>query len=91
MRVPAKRVVDAILKIIESYRAERAVDETLHQWVVKVSKGQGTGGIKTLEDVKALLAPVVQLPPAEEDPDAYRDFGSDSKFTAKTARGECAA
>jgi sulfite reductase (ferredoxin) len=91
MRVPAKRVVDAILKIIESYRSERASDETLHQWVTKVAKGQGTGGIKTLEDVKALLAPVVQLPPAEEDPDAYCDFGSDSKFTAKTARGECAA
>jgi sulfite reductase (ferredoxin) len=91
MRVPAKRVVDAILKLIESYRGERAEGETFHQWVVKIVRGQGTGSIKGLDDVKALLAPVVQLPPAESDPDAYRDFGSDAKFTAKTARGECAA
>jgi sulfite reductase (ferredoxin) len=91
MRVPAKRVVDAILKIIEAYRGQRAQGETLHQWVVKVVKGQGSGPIKGLEDVKALLAQVIQLPPVEQDPDAYRDFGSDSKFTAKTARGECAA
>jgi sulfite reductase beta subunit-like hemoprotein len=91
MRVPAKRVVDAILKIIEAYRGQRAQGETLHQWVVRVVKGQGSGPIKGLEDIKALLAPVIQLPPVEQDPDAYRDFGSDSKFTAKTARGECAA
>lgn len=91
MRVPAKRVVDAILKIIEAYRGQRAQGETLHQWVVKVVKGQGTGPIRSLEDIKALLAPVIQLPPVEQDPDAYRDFGSDAKFIAKTARGECAA
>lgn len=91
MRVPAKRVIDAILKIIEAYRAQKAGNETLHQWVVKVVKGQGTGSVRNLEDVKNLLAPVIQLPAVEQDPDAYRDYGSDAKFTAKTARGECAA
>jgi sulfite reductase (ferredoxin) len=35
---------------------------------------------------------VIQLPSSpQQDPDAYRDYGSDSHFTAKTARGECAA
>ena len=88
---PKKRVVDAILKVIEAYRAQKAQGETLHQWVTKVVKGQGTGSIKSLDDVKALLAQVIQLPAIEQDPDAYRDYGSDAKFTAKTARGECAA
>ena len=91
MRVPAKRVVEAILKVIEVYRNERAQGETLHQWITKIVKGRGTGSIKGLEEIKMLLAPAIQLPPAEQDPDAYRDFGSDAKFTAKTARGECAA
>ena len=91
MRVPAKRVVEAILKVIEVYRNERAQGETLHQWITKIVKGRGTGSIKGLEEIKTLLAPAIQLPPAEQDPDAYRDFGSDAKFTAKTARGECAA
>lgn len=91
MRVPAKRVIDTILKIIETYRAEREERETLHQWVVRIVKGQGAKSVKNLEDMKKILVPVIQLPPTESDPDAYRDYGSDSKFVAKTARGECAA
>jgi sulfite reductase (ferredoxin) len=106
MRVPAKRVIDTTLKIIELYKNERAAaataggsggdddhhHETLHQWIIRLIKGQGSGSIKNLEDMKAALAQVIQLPSTpQQDPDAYRDYGSDSHFTAKTARGECAA
>jgi sulfite reductase (ferredoxin) len=91
MRVPAKRVIDAILKVIELYKQQRLGDETLHQWVVNITKGRGTGPIKNLEDMKAALAQVTQLPAPDKDPDAYIDYGSDSRFSAKTARGECAA
>jgi sulfite reductase (ferredoxin) len=91
MRVPAKRVIDTILKIIELYKQEKSGNETLHQWVVNVTKGQGSAGIKNLEGLKAALVQVVRLPTPEQDPDAYRDYGSDSSFSAKTARGECAA
>ena len=92
MRVPAKRVIDTTLKIIELYKKERANDhETLHQWVTRLVSGQGSGSIKNLEDMKAALTEVTQLPSPQEGPDAYRDYGSDLHFTAKTARGECAA
>ena len=91
MRVPAKRVIDTVLKIIEIYKAERSEGETMHQWVVKIVRGQGTGSIKNLEDMKKALVSTIQLPSVENDPDAYRDYGSDSTFIAKTARGECAA
>jgi sulfite reductase (ferredoxin) len=108
MRVPAKRVIDTTLKIIELYKHEREAaaartassgeehhhdgrDETLHQWIIRLIKGQGSGSIKNIEDMKAALAQVVQLPSPQQEPDAYRDYGSDSHFTAKTARGECAA
>src|SRR5215216_2081885 len=108
MRVPAKRVIDTTLKIIELYKNERAAaatadggvgvggeddhHETLHQWIIRLIKGQGSGSIKNLEHMKAALAQVIQLPSSpQQDPDAYRDYGSDSHFTAKTARGECAA
>jgi sulfite reductase (ferredoxin) len=90
-RVPAKRVIDVIIKIIELYRQQKSGNETLHQWVTKVTKGQATGSIKNLEDMKAALAQVIQLPAPDKDPDAYMDYGSDSRFSAKTARGECAA
>ena len=96
MRVPAKRVIDTTLKIIELYKNERASattagGESLHQWIIRLIKGQGSGSIKNLEDIKAALAQVIQLPSPQHDSDAYRDYGSDSNFTAKTARGECAA
>jgi sulfite reductase (ferredoxin) len=91
MRVPAKRVIDTTLKIIELFKKEGGSQETLHQWIIRLTKGQGSGSIKNLEDMKAALGEVVQLPSPQESPDAYRDYGSDSHFTAKTARGECAA
>src|SRR5215210_4733090 len=100
MRVPAKRVIDTTLKIIELYKKERGAattgddsdDETLHQWIIRLVKGQGCGSIKNIEDMKAALGQVIQLPPSpQQNPDDYRDYGSDSYFTAKTARGECAA
>jgi sulfite reductase (ferredoxin) len=97
MRVPAKKVIDTTLKIIELYKKERAEaaggggDETLHQWIIRLIKGQGSGSIKNLEDMKAALGEVIQLPSTQQNPDAYRDYGSDLQFTAKTARGECAA
>ena len=91
MRVPAKRVIDTTLKIIELFKKERTSDETLHKWIIHVVNGQGSGSINNLEDIKAALTDVTQLPPPQENADAYRDYGSDSHFTAKTARGECAA
>ncbi len=91
MRVPAKRVVDTMLKIIELYRQQRSENETMHQWITAVTKGKATGAVKNLDDMKLALAQVVQLPSPEQDPDAYMDYGSDSRFIAKTARGECAA
>jgi sulfite reductase (ferredoxin) len=124
MRVPAKRVIDTTLKIIELYKNERGGGqvalataaattspsgglsdggkdydsgdknhhyETLHQWIIRLVKGQGPGSIKNIEDMKAALTEVTQLPSPEQNSDAYQDYGSDSRFSAKTARGECAA
>jgi len=91
MRVPAKRVIDTLLKIIELYRLHKSGDESMHQWITALTKGKGGGTMKDLDDIKEALAQVVQLPAPDKDPDAYMDYGSDSRFSAKTARGECAA
>src|SRR5215212_7653078 len=91
MRVPAKRVIDIIRKIIDVYKQERNNNETLSQWINKIVLGEGKGSIKNIENIKAILLPVAQLAPIEQDPESYRDYGNDVKFSAKTARGECAA
>ncbi|HEY9386351.1 MAG TPA: nitrite/sulfite reductase [Nitrososphaeraceae archaeon] len=91
MRVPAKRVIDTIQEIIKTYKQERYDSETLSQWINKIVKGEGTGSIRDIEDIKELLLPVTQLPSIEKQPESYKDYGNDGKFSAKTARGECAA
>ncbi|MDQ4073940.1 MAG: hypothetical protein M3162_06505 [Thermoproteota archaeon] len=91
MRVPAKRVIDVILKIVECYKREKNSGEKLHEWIYRVTTGNGGGEIKNLEDIKKILVRVAELPPLSSDPDMYKDYGTDSNFIAKTARGECAA
>ena len=90
-RVPAKRVVDTILKIIELYKVHGGAAGTFHKWITSVTAGTGDGAIKNVDDIKAAIAQVIELPSPDQDPDAYMDYGSDSRFSAKTARGECAA
>jgi sulfite reductase (ferredoxin) len=91
MRVPAKRVIDAIRKIIEIYKQERSGSETLNEWINKIVRGEGTGSVRNIENMKASLTPVMQLLPVDQDPEVYSDYGSDARFSAKTAKGECAA
>jgi sulfite reductase (ferredoxin) len=89
--VPAKRVIDAIRKIIEIYKQERSGSETLNEWINKIVRGEGTGSVRNIENMKASLTPVMQLLPVDQDPEVYSDYGSDARFSAKTAKGECAA
>lgn len=91
MRVPARRVIDTIQEIIKTYKNEKDDGQTLSQWINIIVKGEGTNRVRNLEDMKRLLLPVTQLPSIEKDPESYKDYGNDVKFTAKTARGECAA
>ncbi len=90
MRVPAKRVIEVIQKIVELYKQEKS-NEPLSLWIDHILAGNANGTIKSIEDIKTALIPVVQLTPSEESPDLYQDYGNDIQFTAKTARGECAA
>ncbi|HEU5461696.1 MAG TPA: nitrite/sulfite reductase [Nitrososphaeraceae archaeon] len=91
MRVPAKRVIDVIQKIIELYKNEKFPSETLDMWIDRIINSNGNGNIKNIDDIKTVLTPVTQLPPFEEGQEFYQDYGNDIKFVAKTARGECAA
>lgn len=102
MRVPAKKVIDVVIKIIDLYKQEKIEIQKniqnsdiqlgdLENWIHNISKGIGYGKIKNLDDIKNLLMPIIQIDSIEESPDMYQDYGNDMKFTAKTARGECAA
>jgi sulfite reductase (ferredoxin) len=91
MRVPARKVIDTIQEIIKTYKVEKQDGQTLSQWIDKIVKGEGTNRVRNIEDMKRLLVQVTKLAPIEKEPESYKDYGNDVKFTAKTARGECAA
>ena len=93
MRVPAKRVIATLIKIIEIYKQERSTNESFAMWIEKIINGvgNGKGEIKNLDDVKTVLIQTVSLPSPKDDPESFMDYGNDVQFSAKTARGECAA
>jgi sulfite reductase (ferredoxin) len=93
MRVPAKRVIATLIKIIEIYKQERSTNESFAMWIEKIINGVGNGNgeIKNLDDIKTVLIQTVSLPSPKDDPESYMDYGNDVQFSAKTARGECAA
>lgn len=91
LRVPAKRVIPVILKIIEIFKANKKSDDTLKSWVHRVVNGNEDSEIKSIVDIKKILEPLIIPPTIEGDPDFYLDYGSDSSYHTKTGKGECAA
>jgi sulfite reductase (ferredoxin) len=91
MRVPAKKLPEVLVRLFELYKAEKAEGEDFHNWIDRVLRGGGASVIKNAEDLRRELEKAAKLPSPREDPKAYMDWGSEEKFVAKTARGECAA
>jgi sulfite reductase (ferredoxin) len=90
-RIPAKRVIPVILKIIELFKQNKRSDDTLKDWIHRVVNGKEDSEIKSILDIRKALDSFVIPPTKEEDPDFYTDYGSDSSYHTKTGKGECAA
>ncbi len=91
LRLPAKRVIPAILKIIEAFKADKKQGDTLKSWIHKIIAGHSDSTIKSIGDVKTLLLPFTATPSITDDKDFYADYGSDSSYHTRTGKGECAA
>jgi len=91
LRVPAKRVIPVILKIIETFRQNKKADDTLKSWIHRVVSGNEDSEIRSINDIKKILEPLIIPPMKEDDPDFYLDYGSDTSYHTKTGKGECAA
>ncbi len=91
IRVPAKRVIPVILKIIEIFKEHKKQGDTLKSWIHRVANNSEDSEIKSIADIKKILEPLTIPPTKEEDPDFYLDYGSDTSYHTKTGKGECAA
>jgi sulfite reductase (ferredoxin) len=91
LRIPAKRVIPVILKIIETFKQNKKPDDTLKSWIHRIVNGNEDSEIKSINDIKKILEPLIIPPTKEDDPDFYLDYGSDTSYHTKTGKGECAA
>jgi sulfite reductase (ferredoxin) len=91
LRVPAKRVIPVILKIIETFKQNKQSNDTLKSWIHRIVNGNEDSAIKSIADIKKILEPIIVPPTIKDDPDFYLDYGSDTSYHTKTGKGECAA
>jgi sulfite reductase (ferredoxin) len=91
LRVPAKRVIPVILKIIEMFKENKKSDDTLKSWIHRIVTDSEDSNIKSINDIKKILEPLIVPPTKDHDPDFYLDYGSDTSYNTKTGKGECAA
>ncbi len=83
LKLPARRIPDAVVRILEHYRKDRQSEqEPFRTFVARVG----------LEYWKSALEEFTILPTYEQAVDAYRDWGTDTDFTlGGMGPGECAA
>jgi sulfite reductase (ferredoxin) len=91
MRVPVKRTIPVILKIIELFKKNKQPNDTLSAWIDRIVHGNESSKIKSVSDMKKVLSPLVIPPSKDVDPDFYSDYGSDTSYHTITGKGECAA
>jgi len=91
MRVPVKRTIPVILKIIELYKKNKQSNDTLSRWIDRIVHGNESSEIKSVKDMQKVLSPLVIPPSKDDDPDFYADYGSDTSYHTVTGKGECAA
>ena len=91
LRIPAKRVIPTILKIIELFKQNKKSDDTLKSWIHRIVSGNEDTEIKSIDDFKKALTEFTVPPSIEDDKDFYADYGSGDNYHTKTGKGECAA
>jgi sulfite reductase beta subunit-like hemoprotein len=79
--IPARRVPEAVKKLVALYKAEKQGAETFGDFLLRVGRAR----------VKDEVLPFTQLPSYEKEPSLYRDWGDDTDFKAEIGAGECAA
>ena len=83
LKLPAKRIPDAVVKMLELYRTDRAsAQESFRSFSGRVGVAYW----------KQALEPYTSLPAYEQSPEAYRDWGAETEFSlGGMGPGECAA
>ena len=79
-RIPARRMTDALDRLLALYEVERSEGETATAFFGRVG----------LDRVKEVLADVADLTPENAQPTDFVDLGEDREYRVETKEGECA-
>ncbi|HNA60594.1 MAG TPA: nitrite/sulfite reductase [Elusimicrobiota bacterium] len=79
--IPARRVPEAVKKLVALFKAEKQGAENFAQWLERVGKAR----------VKSEIQEFTTLPPFEQNPSLYYDWGENAEFKVDIGVGECAA
>lgn len=80
-RIPARRVPEAVERILRRYLEERENGEGFQAYLDRVG----------VASFKAILEEFQEVPPYEEAPEFYQDLGGEGEaFSVRLGRGECA-
>jgi len=82
LRLPARRVPEALLRLLQLFRQRRAEDEPFGAWLRREQAGNGF--------LRDALSDLVPLPPYDADPTDYFDWGSEDAFRVEIGESECA-
>ena len=79
--VPSKRVPDLVNSLTQAYVTGKQADETFLKWVTRVGK----------KEIRRISDQFTAVPPYEEDPSYYSDWGDPREYTiGDMGEGECA-
>jgi sulfite reductase beta subunit-like hemoprotein len=81
LRLPAKAVPEAVVRVVGRYAGERNVGESFPAWLER------SGGPSTLG---AELKELDTWPDPDESPEFYVDYGETGPYVAEVGAGECA-
>jgi len=80
VKIPARRVPEAITRLLALFRDERQPEETALAFFKRVAP----------QRIEASLADLVNITPADLKPEDYQDLGDDKPFELSHQEGECA-
>ena len=81
VKLPAKRVSQAVVRVVEQFAGERDAGETFPDWLTRA------GGAK---EVSRTLADLDSFPSPEDAPEFFVDFDETGPYVAEVGDSECA-
>jgi sulfite reductase beta subunit-like hemoprotein len=79
--VPAKRAPEVVKHLVQLYKKEKQGEERFVETMERLGKAR----------IKTEVEPFRTLPPYDQNPQAYQEWGEDHDFQAQIGQGECAA